>query len=106
MERRGRAWCLGGLLGLLLAGAAEAQSSCGSTSLGDYWWTASGQVTRGKQLPSAHRVSVPPGREHRLCGGKNRLLRQAGKELHREVIGRVSEAALLPLSNSTGEPLP
>jgi len=37
---------LGGLLGLLLAGAAEAQSFCGNTSLGTYWWAASGQVTR------------------------------------------------------------
>lgn len=34
------------------------------------------------------------------------LLPKAGKELHRDVIGRVSEAALPPLSNSSGEPLP
>jgi len=46
---------LGGLVGLLLAGAAEAQSSCGTTSLGTYWWAASGQVTR------ANSCLVPTG---------------------------------------------
>ena len=62
METFGKAWrvgrspaclvSLGGLLGLFLAGAAEAQSSCGTTSLGTYWWMASGQATERHRGPT------------------------------------------------------
>ncbi|HYU33016.1 MAG TPA: RHS repeat-associated core domain-containing protein [Thermoanaerobaculia bacterium] len=34
------------LLSCLTAPAAEAQSSCGDTSIGNYFWTASGQITK------------------------------------------------------------
>ncbi|HWM93497.1 MAG TPA: RHS repeat-associated core domain-containing protein [Thermoanaerobaculia bacterium] len=33
-------------LGLWIAPAAEAQNNCGTTALGDYYWSASGQVTK------------------------------------------------------------
>ena len=44
--------CLVVLPALLLAAAAEAQSTCGTTSLGTYWWSASGQVTTTNNCPA------------------------------------------------------
>jgi hypothetical protein len=55
--------CLSGLLGLLLAGAADAQGSgsCGNTSLGDYAWSASGQTSKANncQPPNGFRCYAP-----------------------------------------------
>ncbi|HWM92933.1 MAG TPA: hypothetical protein VN493_19375, partial [Thermoanaerobaculia bacterium] len=33
-------------LGLCMTPAAEAQSNCGTTAFGDYYWSASGQITK------------------------------------------------------------